>query len=653
MIKRGIRGLLLAACVVAGAGWAAENERPVDPVWGDYAELAGRTARAGTQGYRLRWYWAVPGKELVQEYRNPGDDSVAHREVIKPGAQPGTLVLQSSALGKKQWNGTLQPDGRVLFIGKGLLKLPYVAGESDDGTWQIRQVELDDGRVASESAPTKYNRFVFEDADTTPALAGAASPPVPRAPVAAAAPATPRPGQADAPASLPVSTIQNGTFDPQGLDGALSTMLVLALAQEGDRIRANFDSSRHEYRRVADGTFQKVGESTHGLRIIDAQTVELTGTANGGTSRRYLRRHGAGAQPHELRYGTYSIVGQDPRTPLKVLRLAGNTINFAEPMGVSDFVRKADGRYYDPSTNATLRIIDLYTVEWAPPAGQPGNRLFLTRVGDARPDYVEVSRRKLDQWMAGYEASQAPVRAAEEAEWQAHLDSVDNMTPNGTGVANVMDGFMRGLTEGTAKNHAMQQSMQDARDRGLAEGALEYTRREAERARQEAGQRQADVEHARRVREQEEAAQQARLATQAAQAQRPARVEQESQQAGTGKPGGAAAPAAVKPLRFVLMIGMRNLPGDRNNSVCYSNVITRPGPPGWGAPGFLPSGSGEQALQQINSMKDEFIAACRRKGREITSEGNFSYRWNQSDRDEQEVQAAKPRVPEDLSVVLN
>ena len=174
MIKHGTWALLLAACLVMGASPAADGPQAADPAWGDYAALAGRTARAGTEGYQLRWYWAEPGKELVQEYRNPGDGSVAHREVITLGASPGTLMLQSSVMGKKRWNGTLQPDGRVLFIGKGLLKLPYLAGEGEDGTWQIRGVELDDGRIASVDEATKYNRFAFQDPNATVAPTDAA-----------------------------------------------------------------------------------------------------------------------------------------------------------------------------------------------------------------------------------------------------------------------------------------------------------------------------------------------------------------------------------------------------------------------------------------------------------------------------------------------
>jgi hypothetical protein len=88
-------------------------------------------------------------------------------------------------------------------------------------------------------------------------------------------------------------------------------------------------------------------------------------------------------------------------------------------------------------------------------------------------------------------------------------------------MANAVGAFAQGMSDATRSNQAMQQSMEDARDRGLAEGALEHARRQAGIARQEAAQRKADVDHAREVRESEEAARQARAAeAQAAEARR-------------------------------------------------------------------------------------------------------------------------------------
>lgn len=123
------------------------------------------------------------------------------------------------------------------------------------------------------------------------------------------------------------------------------------------------------------------------------------------------------------------------------------------------------------------------------------------------------------------------------------------------------------------------------------------------------------------------------------------------------RPIAAAAPPqpapAARPLRFILTISMRNLPGDTVNPMCYSNVLTRPGPPGWGAPGFLPHGSGEQARQTVYSFKAAFIAKCQASsGRAITSEGNFNFHWNQSSGDEQRLPNVRARHREDVSVSL-
>lgn len=145
-------------------------------------------------------------------------------------------------------------------------------------------------------------------------------------------------------------------------------------------------------------------------------------------------------------------------------------------------------------------------------------------------------------------------------------------------------------------------------------------------------------------------AQQARVQQAQAQAQAPrAPVEQPANAAA----GQAAQTPGAKPLRFILNISLRNLPGDKVNPSCYSNTITRPGPPGWGAPGFLPPGSGEQARATVYSFKAAFIAKCRASGRDVTSEGNFNYVLNDSQYAEQQLQAARRHYPEDVSVTLD
>lgn len=54
---------------------------------------------------------------------------------------------------------------------------------------------------------------------------------------------------------------------------------------------------------------------------------------------------------------------------------------------------------------------------------------------------------------------------------------MNNRPASGTGVGNVIGGFMKGFSEATAANEAMEQSMQNAANRGLAQGATEYARR--------------------------------------------------------------------------------------------------------------------------------------------------------------------------------
>ncbi|RYY23032.1 MAG: hypothetical protein EOP62_21565 [Sphingomonadales bacterium] len=126
-----------------------------------------------------------------------------------------------------------------------------------------------------------------------------------------------------------------------------------------------------------------------------------------------------------------------------------------------------------------------------------------------------------------------------------------------------------------------------------------------------------------------------------------------TREAGRAGTGIAAAAAPGAPLRFVMTISLLNKPGDTVNPNCYSNVVTRPGPPGWGAPGWLPSGSAERATQSVQALKQRFIAACRATGREITSEGNFTWLWNQSPGDEDKVARARARYREDVTVSVD
>lgn len=238
---------------------------------------------------------------------------------------------------------------------------------------------------------------------------------------------------------------------------------------------------------------------------------------------------------------------------------------------------------------------------------------------------------------------------------------------------NLAEVFLTTLGNEMAKNQAEREA-QDAFIRDIERqqaAAQERRQREAQRQQEEQRQRAAAdrarqaqyaaapvqppappvADAAAQARQAQAAARERELATQAA-AERLRQQQLRTQQQAATSATKPAADAAAKPLRFVLSISLLNKPGDTVNPMCYSNVITRPGPPGWGAPGFLPPGSGEQAHATVHSLKDAFIARCRASGREITSEGNFNYSWNRSQGEEAGMQEVRPRHREDILVAL-
>lgn len=168
--------LMLLAC----AGWA--HAADADATWGIYARLVGTVKQAGPSGYQLRWRWEVPDEVLVQEWVEPRTGKVAYTNTIMPGVSPGTLRVKGSYLGGKEWDGTVEPDGSVVFIGRGLLKAPHRVVLTVNDTYEIRRVQLRARQVVSESPAQNLSRFAPVDA-TGGAMPGDA----PAAPVGAGA----------------------------------------------------------------------------------------------------------------------------------------------------------------------------------------------------------------------------------------------------------------------------------------------------------------------------------------------------------------------------------------------------------------------------------------------------------------------------------
>jgi hypothetical protein len=119
----------------------------------------------------------------------------------------------------------------------------------------------------------------------------------------------------------------------------------------------------------------------------------------------------------------------------------------------------------------------------------------------------------------------------------------------------------------------------------------------------------------------------------------------------TRAPEPQAGPGA--PLRFILSIGLQPRAGDTVNPTCYSNVITRPGPAGWGQRGFLPPESAKSAHATVQATKSSFIAACRAaSGRDVTSDGDFHWTWNETTDGESQIANTHAQYREDVTVGL-
>jgi hypothetical protein len=121
--------------------------------------------------------------------------------------------------------------------------------------------------------------------------------------------------------------------------------------------------------------------------------------------------------------------------------------------------------------------------------------------------------------------------------------SYDHLTDNSSGGdlgARIVGALVGGYTEAARDNAALRDGYDDAIARGIARGSLERASREAEEARQAAAYTQADVEHARQVREAEEAARQARQAEMRAAEARRAQVAQQASASGGRVDGGQA-----------------------------------------------------------------------------------------------------------------
>jgi hypothetical protein len=143
-------------------------------------------------GFRLRWRWEAPGAVLLEEwYRDDTDlDKPIYTATYRLGAEPGTIILKSSAMMGKEWVGTLADDGSVSFVGKGMLKMAYTVRIDEQGMYEMAYSK---GRTILKYAAAAETATPITVADTSSATS---TPPVAAStskPVATTAPTAPVP----------------------------------------------------------------------------------------------------------------------------------------------------------------------------------------------------------------------------------------------------------------------------------------------------------------------------------------------------------------------------------------------------------------------------------------------------------------------------
>ena len=587
-------GALLVAAPIPSRAQTQSSAQIDAATWGLYARLAG-SERQSPESFRVRWHWSEPGRALVEEYFKPGNDKPVQTGTITPGASAGTLVLKASTfVGDKVWNGTVQPDGSVVFVGTGLLKFHYKAVLASDGAYELRPVKMRNGAVASVAEPGQFNRYLAVDQAGSPAAASSVATAAQTAPMAA----TPTASPVAAPsASASFGFLDNYVGRPMVGNSASGITFTLSIRREGDTLVID--------RGLMDGR----GYGRIVLRATAVpgafELVEMWDGDVGGNRSAYLAGS-PGAPVSSPLDGYYA----DPRKP-------------------GDLVLS-----YDVSGGYV--VLNLHPTETGNLGynRNGGNRRFGIRgkIGDI--DYVDVGwfSPTTDKTIAAAEAfTQSESRRQEEMRREEARDRAEQQSNAQAALYNTLQQAVAVATEN------------EARSRAALDATLEQAARQAAYEQQTRNDRVysgQDVQSTRTTTEHQPDGQKTVASEPAASARASATADPQ-----------AAAPD--KSLRFVLSIGLQPRAGDSVNPTCYSNVITRAGPPGWGQRGFLPPGSAQAAQAEVQGMKSRFIAACRAaSGREVTSEGDFHWTWNELRDGEAQIANTHAQYREDVTVGL-
>lgn len=137
----------LATAPVTAQDKADASDRAL---WGAYVDLVGESRFSSRNGgTRIDWRWLRPGWVMEETWYIKGTDGPMNTYTLWRGDQAGMLYSQSPGLMGMAWQGAVQKDGSVLFIGAGPMSLSHQVKLTKDGVLEVRGAEIVDGVLVS------------------------------------------------------------------------------------------------------------------------------------------------------------------------------------------------------------------------------------------------------------------------------------------------------------------------------------------------------------------------------------------------------------------------------------------------------------------------------------------------------------------------
>jgi TPR repeat protein len=632
---------------------SGSNDAPDAAIWGPYAQVLGKPLQWQGGRLRMRWRWQTPGQVLLQEFFMPnlgGEKATGDPSTVQPGSQAGTFEWTQ---GGHTRLGTLRKDGSVLYVG-GDLQKPWLVRVDQRGNW------VESGK----NGQTPYVYVPITESGN----------PATKAEWAQAVQA----GDADALRQADEAYERSFSFKPDALRALASGGNVFAA------LMLEYKWKPHSYGTVRDGSSEherwhdaaKAGDVVFRLRALaetgsaNAQTwlgtIAHDGLVDDGGSfsdAAYWYRMAAdqGHAPAQFRLGELYENGEGlPKDAAEAFRWYRK----AAEQGYARAQFNLGGAYQRGiGTPANAEE----AVRWYRKSAEQGNAFAQNNLGQMYAFGSGIPANVVEglRWYrAAADQGFAPA--------QINLGQIyrqGDVVP--VDIAEAQRWYRMAWEQGVSDALYKLQSVQDE----LAEQAKRQRQKErSDRLNQALGAAYNGLKAAEEVATENEAASRALLDATLAQATSHATPATSSQPATAAGPGvgsqigvpdqnkvdatrGAeerAGPGA--PLRFVLSIGLQPRAGDKTNPTCYSTVVTRGAPgPGWGT-GQMDSdyrSTYANAKAEVDAMKSSFIAACRStSGRDITSEGNFHWTWNETRDGDAQIANTHAQYGEDITVSL-